>query len=168
MQVLRQWLRAHGFPVALYIGGDLASRKPVSRLQDRYELLHEVPSLFFPGEMRPVIQFLRAGNLLLMAVDRPDGHRSAVEAEDDWITHLNTGAARLANLTGADLMLASIVVEPGNRFRIRITPLAVGEKLSTEKEWAEVNRRLLAAQLPDFKAYPEQFFWHREPAPKKS
>jgi lauroyl/myristoyl acyltransferase len=92
-----------------------------------------------------------------MAVDLRDGQRTTVETGDGWTTRLNTGAARLANLTGADLMIATTVNEDWNRFRIKISHPLAGEQLTTEKEWAEANRRLFAAVLPDLKAYPEQF-----------
>jgi lauroyl/myristoyl acyltransferase len=112
--------------------------------------------------MRGVIKFLQAGNILLIAVDMPEGQRTTVETDDGWTARLNTGAARLANLMGADLMGVTCVNEDWNRFRIQINPVTAGEQLRTEPDWAEANRRLFAAVLPDFKKYPEQFtqpFW---------
>lgn len=170
--VLRQWLRAFGFTAAAYIGGDLKSRGRVTHFQDRLAPFPELPVVFFPGEMRAAIKFLQAGNILFMAVDLREGQQTTVETDDGWITRLNTGAARLANLTGADLMHVSTVNESLTRFRIRISPVIAGEQLRTEKEWAEANRCLFAAQLPDLKAYPAQvvlpIIWQRIPDPKKS
>ena len=154
---LRLWLRAYGFAAGIYRGGSLKIRGKMAQFRDRLTPFPEVPQLFFPGEMREVIQFLRAGNILLIAVDMPTGRRTAAETDDGWITRLNTGAAELANLTGADLMAISCVNEDWNRFRIKISHLTAGAPLRTEREWAEANRRLFAAVLPDFKKYPEQF-----------
>ena len=162
---LRLWLRAFGFAVGLYRGGDLKSRGTLAQLRDRLTPFPGVPQVFFPGEMRGVINFLRAGNMLLMAVDMQEDRQTTVETDDGWTTRLNTGAAQLANLMGADLMVVTSVNEDWNRFRIQISPLTAGEQLRTEKEWAEANRRLFAAVLPDFKKYPEQFIqpirWRR-------
>jgi lauroyl/myristoyl acyltransferase len=155
--IMRQWTRAFGFAAAAYVGGDLESRGRVTRFQDRLTPFPEVPVVFFPGEVRALIKFLQAGNILFMAVDLREGQRTTVATDDGWITHLNTGAARLANLTGADLMIATTVNEDWNRFRIKISQPIAGEQLPTEKEWAEANRRLLATLLPDIKAHPEQF-----------
>src|SRR6185312_7084364 len=129
----------------------------VARLRDRLTPFPGVPQVFFRGDMRDMISFLQAGNILLIAVDMPAGRRTTVETDDGWITRLNTGAAELANVTGADLMVATTVSEDWNRFRIKISPMAAGEQLRTEKEWSEANRRLFTALLPDIKAYPEQF-----------
>jgi len=169
---LRQWLRAFGFAAGLYHGGNLKSRGKVAQLRDRLTPFPEVPQLFFPGEMRAVIKFLQAGNILLIAVDMPEGHRTTVETDDGWTTRLNTGAARLANLMGADLMVVTSVNEDWNRFRIKISHLTAGEQLRTEQEWAEANRRLFAAVLPEFKKYPEQFVqpirWRQVTPPAKA
>ena len=170
--IMRQWLRAFGFPAAAYVGGDLESRGRVTRFQDRLTPFPKMPVVFFPGEMRAVIKFLQAGNILFMAVDLREGQRTTVETDDGWTTRLNTGAARLANLTGAHLMVATTVNEGWNRFRIKISDPIAGEQLGTEKEWAEANRRLFAALLPDLKACPEQFvlpmLWQQKAALIKS
>ena len=139
------------------MGGDLESRGRVARFQDRLTPFPEVPLLFFPGEMRALIKFLQDGNILFMAVDLREGQRTTVATDAGWTTRLNTGAARLANLTGADLMAVATVNEDWNRFRITISPPIAGEQLRTEQEWAEANRRLFVAVLPDLKAYPDQF-----------
>jgi len=154
---LRLWLRAFGFAAGLFHGGDLKSRGKLAQLRDRLTPFPGVPQVFFRGEMRGVIDFLQAGNILLMAVDMPGGRRTTVETDDGWTTRLNTGAAELANLMGADLMVVTSVNEDWNQFRIKISHLTAGEPLRTEKEWAEANRRLFAAVLPDLKKYPEQF-----------
>jgi len=71
--------------------------KEFQQFQDRLTPFPGVPWVFFPGEMRSVIKFLQAGNMIFMAVDLRDGQRTAVATDDGWTTHLNTGAARLAN-----------------------------------------------------------------------
>lgn len=154
---LRLWLRAFGFAAGLYHGGSVKSRGRLARLRDRLTPFPQVPQVFFRGEMRAVMNFLQAGNSLLMAVDMPGGRQTPVETDDGWTTRLNTGAAELANLMGADLMIVTCVNEDWNRFRIKISPVTAGEQLRTEQEWAEANRRLFAAALLDFKKYPEQF-----------
>jgi len=151
------WLRAYGYPVAIYRGGDLKTRGKMAQIRDRLMPFPEVRALFFPGEMREVLQFMRSGHMLLLAVDMPTGRRTTAETDDGWMTRLNTGAAELANLMGADLMVLSSVYEEWNRFRIRIIPVGPGGPMRTEKEWAEANRRLFAGALPDFKKYPGQF-----------
>jgi len=154
---LRQWVRAYGFPAAGYMGGDLESRGKLAQLQDRVTPFPEVPTIFFPDDLRAVMKFVKGGNILFMAVDSREGRQTTAEVEGGWTTKLNTGAARLAHGTGADLMLCSIVNEDFWRYRVKFSPPIPGESLGTEEDLAEANRRLLEAMLPDFKAYPDQF-----------
>ena len=154
---LRQWVRAYGFPAAGYMGGDLESRGKLAQLQDRVTPFPEVPTIFFPDDLRAVMKFVKGGNILFMAVDSREGRQTTAEVEGGWTTKLNTGAARLAHGTGADLMLCSIVNEDFWRYRVKFSPPIPGESLGTEADLAEANRRLLEAMLPDFKAYPDQF-----------
>jgi lauroyl/myristoyl acyltransferase len=163
---LRQWVRAYGFPAAAYLGGDLKSRGKLAQLQDRVTPFPEVPTVFFPHELRAVTKFVKGGNIIFVAMDLWEGRQTTAEVDGGWVMKLNTGAARLAHATGADLMLCSIVNEGFWRYRVKFGPRIPGESLRTEADWAEANRRLLEAMLPDFKAYPDQFIlpiqWSRK------
>ena len=155
--VMRQWLRAHGFPVSVYIDGNPESRGRVESFEGSLTPFPGVPLAFFPGELRKVMEFLKAGNILFMAVDMRGGQRTIAETADGWTTTINSGAARLAAQTDADLLVATIVNEGFWRFRIKFSPPILAAQLQTRDQLTTANRQLLLDILPDFKRYPDQF-----------
>jgi lauroyl/myristoyl acyltransferase len=164
--IIRQWVRAHGFPAASYHAGDSRARSKLVQLQDHVSPFPKVRTKFYLDELRAATKFVNGGNILLIAVDVSEGRRTTAEVGDGWSVKLNTGAARLAHGAGADLMLCSIANEGLWRYRVKISAPIPGEGLRTEADWAAANNRLLAQMLPDFKAYPDQLIlpiaWSRK------
>jgi lauroyl/myristoyl acyltransferase len=169
---VRQWVRAHGFPVAAFVSGALETRGGLAQFRDRRSPFPGVPITFYPRQLRAMTEFLAAGNLLLIAVDTAAGRHTTAAADGAWTLDLNTGPARLANRAGADLILISIINEGPWRFRLKFSPPIPGAELGTEVEQAAANQRLLAMMLPDFKAHPDQFDlprdWQRIPSPAET
>ena len=168
---IRQWVRAHGLPAAAFVFGAQEARGGLSRFRDRRSPFPGVPINFYPRQLRAMTEFLAAGNILLIAVDTAAGRHTTADVNGTWSLDLNTGPARLANRTGADLILVSIINEGPWRFRLKFSPPIPGAELRTEPEQAAANRRMLAAMLPDFKAHPDQFDlprgWKRIPPAAK-
>jgi len=155
--IMRQWVRAHGFPAAVFVAGELEARNRLLRFRDRLTPFPEVPVIFYPRELRALTKFLAGGNILLIAVDMPVGRQTTAETDDGWELNMNSGAARLANRAGADLIPVSIVTEGPWRFRMKFGQPIAGKEIPTGDDQTAANNRLLQAVLPDFKSYPEQF-----------
>ena len=162
---LRQWVQAHGFRAAALVGGDAKSRGRLMLFQDSLSPFPEIPQVFYPHQLKALTKFVKDGNMLFIAVDLRDGRQTSATIEGWWTAKINSGAARLANNTGADLILCSTINEDFWRFRIKFHPPIPGETLRTEADVEEANRRLLEMMVPEFKAYPEQvvlpILWQR-------
>ena len=154
---IRQWVRAHGIPAAALVFGALETHGGLAEFRDRRTPFPKVPIAFYPRQLRAMTEFLAAGNILMIAVDTAVGRHTTAQVDSEWALDLNTGPARLANRTGADLILMTIINEGPWRFRIKFSPPIPGAELPTEADQAAANQRLLTAMLPDFKAHPDQF-----------
>jgi lauroyl/myristoyl acyltransferase len=154
--LLRYWLRAAGFPAAFLVKGQSEIRSPMKRLKDSVSPFPEVPAVFYQeDQLRDAIEFLDAGNPLLIAIDAAIGKHMDIPVDDDWQFGMSNGAIRIAMRRGAELIPCSIVDEGDWRFQIRLgspvpaSLLAAGDPLP-------VGKYLLDAMIPTWREYPEQ------------
>ena len=83
--LLRYWLRAAGFPAAAMVGGWSRDRPAIKRLKDRVSLFPQIPTVFHrEDELREAVEFLQAGNPLLVALDVELGKQIEVALDEQW------------------------------------------------------------------------------------
>jgi hypothetical protein len=154
--LLRFWLRAAGFPAATFVGGEQAMRQRLKRVQDRFSPAPEIPVVFYQKQLREAVEFLAAGNLLLIAIDAPSGKQIDVPFCEGWTFQMATGAMRLASRCQAELLPCSIVDEGCWHFGIKFGPPVPRIHLATEAGWPLAGRHLIDQWFPDFQARPDQ------------
>jgi hypothetical protein len=153
--LLRNWLRAAGFPVAALVRGNKASRSPLRRQKDRVSIFSEIPTAFHLDQLRAADEFLDAGHLLMVAIDTATGRQISVPAGGGWTFQMATGAMRLAIRHRAELMPCSIVDEGRWRFQIELGRPVPAECLVSEDDLVPAGKHLLDEFLPRFRNHPE-------------
>jgi hypothetical protein len=154
--LLRFWLRAAAIPVATVVGGKSKSRPRLSRFEDHFSPFQTIPAAFHLDQLRAMVGFLAAGNLLLIAIDGKAGSRVNVPFCDGWNFQMATGAVRLAIRHQAELIPCSIIDEGRWRFRIELGRPVPREFLTPEADGLCAGKFLLNEMLPHFQAHPEQ------------
>lgn len=154
--LLRQWLRAAGFPVATLVKGRSVGRTRMKRVKDRFSPFAEIPSaLHVDDELRDAVEFLSRGNPLLMAMDIVVDKQIDVPVDAQWRFRMATGPIRLAMRERADLLPCWIIDEGGWRFHIKLGPPAPREILADD-DLSLAGKHLLETMLPDLRGHPEQ------------
>ncbi|HTX21407.1 MAG TPA: hypothetical protein VMD27_06080 [Candidatus Aquilonibacter sp.] len=154
--LLRFWLRAAGFTAATFVGSKMEARMRLTRRQDRFSPHREIPVVLHYDQLRETIQFLSAGNPLLVALDGPGTKTLDVPFCEGWTFCMATGAARLASRHQAELIPCSIIDEGFWQFRIHLGPPVPKDYLASEADLPRAGTCLIQEMLPDFQARPEQ------------
>jgi lauroyl/myristoyl acyltransferase len=154
--LLRHWLRAAGFPAVFLVGGESRGRSAMKRLADRISPFPEIPTaLYRENQLRGMIEFVAAGNPLLIAVDVSIGKQMEVAVNDDWQVGMASGAVRLAMRQQAELIPCSIIDEGNWHFQIKLSP-PVPQEIMRSGDTLRAGKHILDALLPDWRAHPEQ------------
>ena len=154
--LLREWLRAAGLPVAVYVREVIDRRTKAKWLKNRYALMPAVPTAIFRDQLRDVAAFLADGNVLLIAIDHESGRQIELPVGDDWKFRMATGAIRLAAHHQAVLIPCSIIDEGEWRFRLELgRPVPAGD-LNGDSEWSDAGQHLLRELLQHFRLRPSQ------------
>jgi lauroyl/myristoyl acyltransferase len=154
--LLRSWLRVAGFPSGSYLAGKKPERTRVRQFTDRF---YPWPKITFsPDETNAAAEFLKAGNLLMVALDVPRGRQIHVPFGEDWSFQMAAGAMSLAQSHQADLISCCIVEEGAWNFRIKLGPPVPQEYLALEADWFRAGGHLLAEMLPFIQAHADQSF----------
>jgi len=154
--LLRPWLRAAGFPVAVLVGGKSEDRSKMRRREDRISPFPGVPTVFYLDQLRAADKFLAAGNSLLVAIDYVAGKQMDVPVGDGRTFRMATGAVRLAIRHGAELIPCSIIDEGLWRFQIELGRPVPAEYLATETDLVPAGKHLLNELLPHFRNHSGQ------------
>jgi lauroyl/myristoyl acyltransferase len=154
--LLRFWLRAAGLPAAMFIGGNSDRRTRLMRLKDRCSPSPKIPIAFYQNQLREAVEFIAAGNPLLMPIDALNGRQMMIPFSDGWDFQMATGAVRLAIRQQAELISCSIIDEGGWHFRIKFGRPVPKEFLIANVDWSRAGKHLLDEMIPDFQARPEQ------------
>jgi lauroyl/myristoyl acyltransferase len=154
--LLRPWLRAAGFPVAVLVGGKPEDRSRLRRREDRVSPFPGVPTVFHLDQLRAADKFLAAGNSLLVAIDYVAGKQMDVPAGDGRTFRMATGAMRLAIRHRAELIPCSIIDEGRWRFQIELGRPVPAECLATETDMVPAGKHLLNELLPHFRNHSGQ------------
>lgn len=154
--LLESWLHAAGFPVAALVGETAKSDSRTKRLNDQISPLVERPIVFFRDQLRQAIEFLAAGNILLIAIDTDDGKQMSVPVREGWIFQMGTGAIRLARRHKAELIPCTIIDEGRWQFRIELGRPVPRECLMAEADGISAGKHLLEEISVHFQACPEE------------
>jgi lauroyl/myristoyl acyltransferase len=154
--LLRLWLQAAGIRAATLVAGQTRERSYMNRLKDRTRLCPEIPTVFYPDQLRAVVKFLAAGNALIIAVDNNSGNQMEIPVDDRFNFQMATGALRLAVRHQARLFPCNIIDEGRWRFRIELGRPVPPEFLSDPPDFKAAGSHLLGEMLPCFRAHPEQ------------
>jgi lauroyl/myristoyl acyltransferase len=150
------WLRALGLPVATIVGGEMENRTSLNRLKSQKSPFPNLPTAFYLDQLPQAVKFLRSGNLLLVAVDTPQGKQLDVPFREGWSFEMPTGALRLAIRHEAELIFCSIVETGPWRFRIEFGEPVPKEYLKDETDLIAAAKYLVNQMLVQFEKYPEQ------------
>jgi hypothetical protein len=153
--LLRYWLRAAGFPAATVIRGKAEDRSSTKRLADHVSPFAEVHVAFYQDQLRELVEFLQAGNPLLIALDAELGKQIEAPLDSQWRVQVASGPIRLAIRHEAEL-IPCIITDKGRwKFRIKLGPPVPEEFLRTGQE-TEVVKQLVDAIVPELREHPEQ------------
>jgi lauroyl/myristoyl acyltransferase len=154
-QLLRSWLRSKGVPAAATVYGESEHRSGLRQLTDEVTPLPEVPIVYYLDQIRPMVEFLRQGNVLLISMDYTARKQIQVPVEQGWCFEMATGAIRLAHSAGADLLPCVIVDTAPWQFEIHIGS-PVPDVFLEPGRAAEAGRHALEFMLPFFRQHPGQ------------
>lgn len=154
--LLSRWLQAAGIRSATLVGGRKEDRSYLNRLKDRATLFPEIPRVIFSHQLRELKKFLADGNVLIIAIDSPQGNQIEVPVDAHGHFRLATGAIRLAARHGARLFPCTILDEGRWRFRFELGRPVPAEFLSDPPDLASVGKHLVDELLPRFQAHPDQ------------
>jgi len=153
--LLRYWLRAAGFPVATVIRGRAEDRPAWKRLADERSPFASISTAFYQDQLRELVEFLEAGNPILIAMDVELGKQIEAPLDSQWRVQVASGPIRLAIRHEAEL-IPCIITDKGRwQFRIKLGPPVPQEILRTGQE-AETVKHLIDAIIPEIRAHPEQ------------
>jgi len=151
--LLRLWLQAAGLPAATLVSGRASERAYLKRLKDAATLFPDIPTVFYPHQMREVTRFLAAGNVLVIALDNMSGRRVEVPAAPGWNFQMTTGAIRLAARHRAGLFPCQIIDDGNWHFRVEFGRPVPDEYLTAEPDLMAAGRHLVAEWLPRFRSH---------------
>ena len=150
------WLRgALKFPVGGLIGGKSFWRTRLSRLQDNFLPLPEVPDAIYLDQLRDLTEFIAAGHFIYIAIDAPTGKQMVVPFCEGWDIQMATGAIRLASRFEAEIIPCTITHDGAWRYCITLGRPAPKEWLADEANWPQVGKHLLGEMMPVFHAHPD-------------
>lgn len=154
--LLRHLLRGAGVPIAILRGSKAGDRGPTLRLKDPLSPFPEVPLNFHSDQMRALVEFITAGNVLGVPIDVPRGKLVEVPFCDGWIFQMASGAVRLAAHHEAELLPCCVINEGPWRYCVTLGRPVPREFLAGEADWPRAGKHLLDEMLPLFRAHPEQ------------
>lgn len=154
--VFHCWLRSMGYPIGGLVGGRAELRTRLSRLQDRFLPLSEIPAAMYPEQLRELAKFLIAGHPLYIAVDAPTGKQLDVPFCDGWDIRMATGAFRFASRHDADLLPCAITNEGNWHYQVTIGRPVPKDLLADENNSVQACKHLVDELMPVFMARREQ------------
>lgn len=154
--LLRSWLRVAGFPAGSYLTGKKPQRTRVREFTDRFYPWSKIT--FSENDMKGADEFLKAGNLLMVALDVPQGRQIQVPFGGDWSFKMAAAAVSRAQAHRAELIPCGIIDEGGWSFRIKVGSPVPPEYLAVEANWPRAGGHLLAEMLPLIQAHANQSF----------
>ncbi len=150
--MLHYALRAQGVAAATLIGGSTRNRSAVKRAKDRCAA-GRGPAVFSRSQLKGAFQHVRAGNCLIVAMDKPSEHMATVDFGGAPI-RLSDGAVRIAEMNEAALAACLIVETAPWRYRI-----CLGEPMTDLSDIEGAVRRLSADFAQMLRPYPAQCGW---------
>jgi len=144
--LLRNWLRANGVPVAIFVGGEAHTRQIMKRRKDRWALFPDVALSFYQDQLAEAILHLKRGGVLAIALDSDNGRQIRVPVGGGWMCQLATGPFRLARRHGAQLVPCAIYNERPWHVAVEFGP-PVGNDLLAAGD-AQAAADLLSKLLP--------------------
>lgn len=153
---MQYWLRAANVPIAAFVGGNARNSRKRRQVFDERSPFPKLRIRFYQDELREAVEFLRAGNVLLLAIDRQGSQQITVPVRDGWTFEMNTAAIRLAMRHNADLIPYCFVDEGHWRFRIELGQPVPREYLQSEETMKLAGAYLIEQMLPHFEAHPGQ------------
>lgn len=150
-QHMSRFLRARGYPVGvLAYDLDTVSRRARAGTAEERDRSVTPPPFFDSSSLRAACRHLERGGVLVVTFDyfgRGDPARVPVGERD---FRMETGAIRIARLTGAAL-IPSVISEPGGwRYRVRL-----GAPVDPSSE-RDASQELLIPILQAMRAHPDQ------------
>jgi hypothetical protein len=154
--LLRSWLRVAGFAAGSYVAGKKFQRTTVRQFTDRF---YPWPKITFShDDTNAADEFLKAGNLLMVALDVPHDRQIHVPFGKDWSFKMAVGAMAQARSHQAELIPCGIIEEGAWNFRIKLGSPVPQEYLAMEADWVRAGEHLLNEMLPLIQAHPDQSF----------
>ena len=152
--LLRSWLRVAGFPAGSYLVGKAAGHTRVRRFTNRF---YPWPKIVFgQDQVEAADEFLKAGNLLLVALDMPRGQQINIPFGDGWTFQMAASAMHLARTHQADLIPCCIVDEGDWNFQIRLGSSVPRELLVLDSDLVRAGKHLIDEVTSVFHAHPHQ------------
>jgi len=158
MNLLRLFLRAKGLPVAslTYRPGVTTVRRSINAAVDRCMPLADTPHKFQLEQLRSAYAFLRSGNCLLIACDKPSNDTITLPTSLGTIG-IHLGPFRLASMTQAVVVPALIWQERPWKFRVALgEPTLPPAHSSDRSEFEPLARHCLATWQAMIRDYPDQ------------
>jgi len=112
--------------------------------------------MFYQDELREAVEFLTAGNALLVGIDLARGRQMNVPVRDGWNFQMATGALRMAIRHQAELVPYCLIDEGGWRFRIELGRPVPREYLLSDSDLSRAGKHLIEEMLVHFQRHPEQ------------
>lgn len=154
--LLHLWLRAAGIKAAVLVEGQWDGSPYLHRLKHRQTLFPGFPRVFCRHQLREAVEFLAAGNVLIIAIDSHSQNHLEVPMNAGARFRMATGALRLAAHQRAQLFPCTITDEGRWRFRIELGKPVPAEYFADPRNFMLAGKHLLAEMLPAFRAHPEQ------------
>jgi lauroyl/myristoyl acyltransferase len=158
MNVLRLFLRAHGLPVAsLTFGpGVTTVRRSINSAVDHGTPLADTPHKFPLEQLRSAYAFLRSGNCLLIACDKPSDDTITLPTDLGTIG-IHLGPFRLAAMTNAVVIPAIAWQQRPWRFHVAIgEPARPPAHSSDRSAFQPIAKHCLTTWQAVIRDYPEQ------------
>jgi len=157
-ELLRNWLRAVGVPVAMVAGGSVTSRTRLLRRKDQWAVSSDFQAAFHLDQLPDAVRNFKNGQPLAMAIDSSPKRHLKLPLPNDWTFEMATGTIRLARNHGALLFPCAIYNDGPWRFAVEVLPAVPVSLMSQDDESA--GRDILDKLLPIFSQRPNQ--WHHQ------
>lgn len=154
--LLRAWLQAAGVRAASFVIGTEETRSPMDLLMDKNARFTDFPAVLHADRMREVMEFLAAGNTLIIAVDARAKKNIAIPAGGDVHFQMATGPLRLGAGTQARVFPAYILDDGRWHFHVKLCRPVPAELLAGAPDFQAAGKHILDELLPVFRAHPEQ------------
>jgi lauroyl/myristoyl acyltransferase len=158
MNVLRLFLRSHGLPVAsLTFGpGVTTVRRSINSAVDHGTPLADTPHKFSLEQLRSAYAFLRSGNCLLIACDKPSDDTITLPTDLGTIG-IHLGPFRLAAMTNAVVIPAIAWQQRPWRFHVALgEPARPPAHSSDRSAFQPIAKHCLTTWQAMIRDYPEQ------------